>query len=88
MNVTFRTPEGPFRLRGKKITGPDADSTRRVQAFLDAAHEVGAGPHDNDGTIAEKALRRAGFEIIHFEVQGEPDAAGEDVVEWQESEED
>lgn len=79
MNVTFRTQEGPFRLRGIKIAGPNAEAQRRVQAFFDSAYEAGMGPHDNRGSLAANAIIRAGFKIIHFEVEGEPDAAGADV---------
>lgn len=83
MIVTFTTFAGVFRLSGKTITGPDSASTKRAQAFMDAAE---AGPHDNDGSLAEKALRRAGYPVISYEVQGVADNAGEDVVQVDESE--
>lgn len=85
MNVTFNTFAGVFRLSGKTITGPDKASTKRAQAFMDASEP---GPHDNDGTLAETALRRAGYPVISYDVDGEPDAAGADVVDWQDSEEE
>jgi hypothetical protein len=79
MNVTFTTFAGVFRLSGKTITGPDEASTKRAQAFMDASEP---GPHDNDGSLAETALRRAGYPVISYDVEGIPDAAGADVVEW------
>lgn len=82
MNVTFTTFAGVFRLSGKIITGPDKASTKRAQAFMDASEP---GPHDNDGSLAETALRRAGYPVISYDVEGEPDAAGADVVEWNEA---